>query len=54
MKLEEIDFDNEDEVERLKDEKVEVPVYVLKELLDSFYHGGGEPDSLNERLKWVL
>lgn len=48
--LEEIDFDNEEQVEKLKRQKVEVEVGLLAYLLGYYYTGGGEPDSLNARL----
>jgi hypothetical protein len=48
--LDEIDFDNEEQVEKLKRQKVEVEVGLLAYLLGYYYTGGGEPDSLNARL----
>lgn len=50
LELNSIDFDNNQQVEELKNQKVEVTVAVLALLLQAYYTGGGEPDSLNERL----
>lgn len=54
MILEDIDFDDEKQVEKLKNEKVEISVGVLATLLSYYYTGGGEPNSYNARLKEVL
>ncbi len=54
MKVTEIDFDNAEQVNQLKNEKVEISVGVLAYLLNYFYTGGGEPNLLNERLAEVL
>jgi hypothetical protein len=51
LELKNIDFDNSKQVEELKNEKVEISVSVLALLLSAYYTGGGEPDSLNERLE---
>jgi hypothetical protein len=54
MNIEDIDFDNEEQVQQLRDQKVEIPVGVLYTLLGAYYKGGGEPDSYNDRLNEVM
>jgi len=50
LKLEDIDFDNQEQIQSSLSQVVEVPVGMLKVLLESYYTGGGEPNSLQERL----
>lgn len=50
MRLDSINFDDEQKMLELKQEMVEIPVGALSYLLNYFYTGGGEPDSHNERL----
>lgn len=53
MNIDDIDFDNVEQVRKFKDQKVEVTVGLIYSLLGSYYQGGGEPDSYNERLAEV-
>lgn len=54
MRLDDVDFDNEEQLKILKNAIVEVPVSVISFLLSYYYTGGGEPDKNSERLKEVL
>ncbi len=54
MKLEDMDFDNLDQVQARQNEVVEIPVGVLFVLLENYYTGGGQPDGLGERLKEAI
>ena len=54
MRLEDIDFDNDEQVDTLRNEVVEIPVGALAFLLGGYYCGGGEPDLNSERLRNAL
>lgn len=52
--ISDIDFDYDELVDRMRNDKVEVTVSLLHVLLSYYYTGGSEPDSLNERLQQAL
>jgi hypothetical protein len=54
LKLQDINFDDEKQVKKLANEKIEVEVGMLDFLLEYFYLGGGEPRQKNSRLKIAL
>lgn len=49
--LHRIDFDDEEFCKKHKDELVQIDLRTLRVLLYFYYTGGGEPDSLTERMK---
>lgn len=51
--LHRIDFDDEEFCKEHKDELVQIDLGTLYHLLDFYYLGGGEPKSLNARLKYA-
>lgn len=54
MEIETINFDDPVQVELARDKVVQIPVTALMFLLQGYYSGGGEPNSLTERLRLAM